>query len=348
MPKRKFEELDDADEPRSEVSVLFEEESLGITEEEAWLYDDDDELFMENPLPEQIGDGIAPPDVNQMDTGVKASGFWDRIPVVGPVSLDRAIILQERSRRVIRRYDGEETTYFALIDPSMLPESAQDSTLGNSIEVVRMLFERLLVQTTRNLSPHDLIRIILEDDTKVLTDNTKTVEDIFFPNDDICGLQWRQEEGFLPQDITTNISLAAFTTCHARLKLYSELFKLDRSVLYFDTDSIIYASNGHNDPPLGNYLGEFTDELGGETIQKFVSGGPKNYAYVTSSGKTVCKIRGFTLNYRNSLSLNFDAVVGLVSSLDQETGIPITYSTIARDAKKRKVPEKNHLFLLRE
>ncbi|KAG8175161.1 hypothetical protein JTE90_007978 [Oedothorax gibbosus] len=100
-----------------------------------------------------------------MDTGVKASGFWDRIPVVGPVSLDRAIILQERSRRVIRRYDGEETTYFALIDPTMLPESAQDSTLGNSIEVVRMLFERLLVQTTRNLSPHDLIRIILEDDT---------------------------------------------------------------------------------------------------------------------------------------------------------------------------------------
>ncbi|KAG8172279.1 hypothetical protein JTE90_019019, partial [Oedothorax gibbosus] len=157
--------LDDADEPRSEVSVLFEEESLGITEEEAWLYDDDDELFMENPLPEQIGDGIAPPDVNQMDTLVKASGFWDRIPVVGPVSLDRAIILQERSRRVIRRYDGEETTYFALIDPTMLPESAQDSTLGNSIEVVRMLFERLLVQTTRNLSPHDLIRIILEDDT---------------------------------------------------------------------------------------------------------------------------------------------------------------------------------------
>lgn len=43
-------------------------------------------------------------------------------------------------------------------------------------------------------------------------------------------------------------------------------------MLYFDTDSIIYASNGLNDPPLGNFLGEFTDELGGETIVKFVSG----------------------------------------------------------------------------
>lgn len=48
--------------------------------------------------------------------------------------------------------------------------------------------------------------------------------------------------------------------------------KLGQAVLYHDTDSIIYATNGENDPPLGNFLGDFTDELEGDTITTFVSG----------------------------------------------------------------------------
>lgn len=66
--------------------------------------------------------------------------------------------------------------------------------------------------------------------------------------------------------------IAAFTTCHARMKLYKELNRLQKDILYFDTDSIIYKTTGENDPPLGNYLGDLTDELDGETIKKFVSG----------------------------------------------------------------------------
>ena len=34
--------------------------------------------------------------------------------------------------------------------------------------------------------------------------------------------------------------MAVFTTCHARLKLYSYLKKLGDQVLYYDTDSVIY------------------------------------------------------------------------------------------------------------
>lgn len=50
--------------------------------------------------------------------------------------------------------------------------------------------------------------------------------------------------------------------------------KLKDAVLYCDTDSIIYESNGANDPPppIGNYLTEFTDELDGDTITSFISG----------------------------------------------------------------------------
>ena len=71
-------------------------------------------------------------------------------------------------------------------------------------------------------------------------------------------------------------------------------------------------------PPLGDYLGELKDETKGVPITKFVSGGPKNYAYELQDGRQVCKIRGFTLNHRNSLQLNFDTMKELImtKSLD--------------------------------
>ena len=38
----------------------------------------------------------------------------------------------------------------------------------------------------------------------------------------------------------TDIFMAAFTTCHARLKLYESLDILQEQVLYYDTDSVVY------------------------------------------------------------------------------------------------------------
>lgn len=98
------------------------------------------------------------------------------------------------------------------------------------------------------------------------------IKDVYFPSPEVAGIQWENNKNFVPQDTSTNIFIAAFTTAWARLKLYSEMDRLGRSVLYHDTDSIIYASDGTNDPPLGNFLGEFTDELDGDTISTFVSG----------------------------------------------------------------------------
>ena len=91
----------------------------------------------------------------------------------------------------------------------------------------------------------------------------------------------------------TSVPLAAFVTCQARLKLYNELKKIDKRVLYFDTDSIIYLSReGEYDPPLGDYLGEFNDEIkkkGASHIVEFVSAGPKNYAYLLNNNT----VKGF-------------------------------------------------------
>ena len=94
-----------------------------------------------------------------------------------------------------------------------------------------------------------------------------------------------------------NIFVACFTTCYARLKLYEELERLDQRVVYSDTDSIIFTQDdGQYQPPLGKYLGEFKDELKGDHIVEFCSGGPKTYGYKTARGAVERKVRGFTLN----------------------------------------------------
>ena len=42
-----------------------------------------------------------------------------------------------------------------------------------------------------------------------------------------------------------------------------------------------------------------TDELDGDVITEFISGGAKNYGYQTRGGKVVCKVRGSAiLNFR--------------------------------------------------
>ena len=52
-------------------------------------------------------------------------------------------------------------------------------------------------------------------------------------------------------------------------------------------------------------------------IIKFVTGGPKNYAYKIArpdkdGNTTICKVRGITRNYKNSLTINFDAIKDMV------------------------------------
>ena len=106
-----------------------------------------------------------------------------------------------------------------------------------------------------------------------------------------------------------NVFVAAFTTCHARLKLYHYLNMLQQQVLYYDTDSVIYKwSPGLDKIKTGDYIGEMTDELEGDPIVEFVSGGAKNYGYKTKSGKHECKVRGFTLNVRGAKVLNYESM----------------------------------------
>ena len=99
-------------------------------------------------------------------------------------------------------------------------------------------------------------------------------------NDETVEVHYKSKDEFAEQNDKVNIVIAAFTTAYARLKLYDLLDLLQERVLYYDTDSVIYVHEpGKPDPPLGDYLGDLTDELDpGDYITTFVSGGPKNYA----------------------------------------------------------------------
>jgi hypothetical protein len=134
------------------------------------------------------------------------------------------------------------------------------------------------------------------------------------PDDDICQVQFKMKLDFADELPNTNIFVAVFTTAHARLKLLREMEKLDRRVLYYDTDSIIYESRaGDQEPRTGSFLGELTHELKpGDYIVEFFSGGPKNYGYRTKDGKVTQKHKGITLTANVLQTLSFDVAKEMV------------------------------------
>jgi len=173
-----------------------------------------------------------------------------------------------------------------------------------------------------------------------LSDSTKEIYNFHVAADDMIHLEWQHKNAFVPLDNKTNIYLATFTTCWARLKLYGVLDQLDQSVMYYDTDSVIYVTKpGEYDPPLGDFLGELTNELEGDDyITEFVSGGPKNYAYRTNKCKETCKVRGFSLNFTNSKLINFDATRGIVTNPGLRQHVTLANpSKISREKRKRKL-----------
>ena len=143
---------------------------------------------------------------------------------------------------------------------------------------------------------------------QLLQDNEQHIHSVRIVNEEMIEVVHSYEDDTVPSQTNINIFVACFTTCLARLKLYSALNHLKRNVLYFDTDSIIYHWKPNGPAlPLGNYLGDFTDALEpGDYITEFAAAGPKNYGYRTFKGKVECKVRGFSLNTRGQEQLNFD------------------------------------------
>ena len=168
------------------------------------------------------------------------------------------------------------------------------------------------------------------------------VKDLIVHNEHILELNYCMNKGFIDQNVNTNIIIASFTTALAQLKLYSVLEILGDRDLYCDTDSVVFKSDptySSLDPPKANFLGDLTDEIddgGEEYIQTWVCGGPKNYTYKTNKSNVLCKVRGFTLNVQNSLTINHETIKELVKS-EPGTIRTISESKIMRDPKTKTI-----------
>jgi len=189
---------------------------------------------------------------------------------------------------------------------------------------------------------------------KLVFDPAIIVTSIVMISEKLIGVTYKRKNDFVEVMNNTNPIIAAYTTAHARLKLYEYLEQLGDRVLYFDTDSVIYLSNlntNQYEVPVGWHLGEMTNELKDygmhSYISEFVSGGPKNYAYKiagTDNGKDQCeiKVRGITLSKVTSKRVNFKSLRRLVKHLvkkNKKEEVVIVTNRIER-AKRGKIITK--------
>ncbi|KAL6433562.1 hypothetical protein ACFW04_006565 [Cataglyphis niger] len=187
----------------------------------------------------------------------------------------------------------------------------------------------------------------------LLTSAEHEITDILLVNDEVVYVSWQMRQDAVVPSPLTNVVIAAYTTTQACLKLYSYLERLDRRVLYYDTDSCIYKSSGDPHeyaPSTGNFLGDMTDKLESYSrdnyIEVFVSGGPKFYAYVvrTPDNRTHECCKGISLNYENSQLVNFNSIKNLLIAKEKmwenedseevtiETSINLSFRAIRRTA----------------
>uniref|UniRef100_H3ANZ5 DNA-directed DNA polymerase n=1 Tax=Latimeria chalumnae TaxID=7897 RepID=H3ANZ5_LATCH len=151
--------------------------------------------------------------------------------------------------------------------------------------------------------------------TSLIGDPNELFEKVFIPYYDVSSVEFIDEDTayvcwkYAKGHYGLNIFIVTFTTAYARLELYRLLDQLQERCLYHDTDSVIF----------GDYLGEMTSEVpSNERVVEFVSSGPKSYAYRLSSGKACIKLKGVTLNVKNSEKVNFDSLKDLVMDFNSK------------------------------
>ena len=177
-----------------------------------------------------------------------------------------------------------------------------------------------------------------------LLDQRNVIDDFHIINENACALTIGTKPDFVEDCPTSNVVIASFTTCWARLRLLDVLHHLDERCLYFDTDSVIFVEDKNEPNPvqLGDYLGDLTNELKpGNHIDTFIGAGPKNYAFRESDGSETCKVRGFTLNYENSRLINFDSVQDLMLNHPNNRIVLPPRTKITRDKHKMTVLNRN-------
>ncbi|CAB4010575.1 DNA polymerase, partial [Paramuricea clavata] len=177
----------------------------------------------------------------------------------------------------------------------------------------------------------------LDDLLEMVNDNSIEVTSLDFISNDIARTTHRKGASLVPLP-TRNVVIASFVTEYARLELFEVINKLGESVLYFDTDSVIYVedlSKGHI-LKKGQYLGQMTDELEEKNcsekwIEQFCSAGPKSYSFCTNEytrtnedrTKTkqrdeITHVKGFSLKGDTKRKINLENMVKCINNKKKE------------------------------
>ena len=172
---------------------------------------------------------------------------------------------------------------------------------------------------------------------EILLDNKLDNINFQFINDDMVQMSYNFKDQFVDNSKNTNVYIACFTTSHARLMLYNKSDCLKEKVLYFDTDSIIYADDGTKNIGTGDMLGDMTDKISGKKISSFVSTGPKSYSFKYGDNEQKSAIKGLTLNHDNNNLLNHDSLSKIVKKQIREITI-VNENKITR--KNREIVNK--------
>jgi hypothetical protein len=183
-----------------------------------------------------------------------------------------------------------------------------------------------------------------DDYYRLFTDMTLDCQwDIVIP-DKVGVVRYKSRDAETEMTKDTCVTVGVWTTAQGRLMLLRKLMLLHSSqVLYYDTDSIIYVYNPLN-PEHGiietekDKLGAMADEFAqlkkdGQRCVEFVSGGPKNYAYLTADEKDPAK-RAVEMKIKgHNLTSGFasEGSAGSIIQYESMRSLIITHATKAAD-----------------
>jgi hypothetical protein len=138
-------------------------------------------------------------------------------------------------------------------------------------------------------------------------------------------------------------------TAGARIHLYSYLDNFQENTLYSDKDSLIFIqpTDGPQLVETGDRLGAMQSELRPcEYIDEFASGRVEKLRVndmrprrQTRPVRTVCKVRGITLNYSTLQQVNFEVIRDLVLKRIGEDVAPVMVHT--KKIKHKKIDRAN-------
>jgi hypothetical protein len=173
----------------------------------------------------------------------------------------------------------------------------------------------------------------------MLTSDQILVMGINFVSGEMVEMRYQYKEEFVEESGRTNVVIAAYTTAQARLKLYSYLEQLGPRALYADKDSVVYTSRpGEWKAELGDYLGDLTDKVSDNRIivcHRWTKEICLQDCQTRQGGNTtICKVRGITLNYKNSLTINFDTIKDMVINYRDDVKTMRDDNKITRDHKR--------------